>query len=80
MNQATLDYYRCPEEIVDLQPAGTLSEDPGYFRFGPETLCYGLSSTGVRSKRVSATLYDALDDITTDDHTVYMPFDPDESS
>jgi len=78
MNQAIIDYYRCPREMVDLRLVGTLSEDPGYFRFGPQTICYGNSSSGVRSEQVRGTLYDALGDITTDDGTVYVPFDSDE--
>jgi len=78
MNQAIRDYFRCPEDVVDFQLAGKLSADPGYFRFGPETICYGDSSSGVRRKQVMGVLYDALNDVTTDGGTVHLPFDPDE--
>ena len=49
MNQAIIDYYRCPDDMVDFRLAGDVAEDPGYFRFGPETVCYGASSSGARS-------------------------------
>ena len=78
MNQAIIDYYRCPEDVVDFQLAGKVSEDPGYFRFGPEAICYGNSSSGVRREQVIGALYDALNDVTTDGGTVRLPLDPDE--
>jgi hypothetical protein len=76
MKQAIIDYYRCPENLVDFQLAGRVSEDPGYFCFGPETICYGNSSSGFRRKQVTGTLYDALSDVTTDGGTVRLPLDP----
>ena len=78
MNRAIIDYYRCPEDVVNFRLAGKLSEDRGYFRFGPETICYGDSSSGVRSKQVIGTLYDALNDVTADGGTIHLPLDPDE--
>src|SRR3989441_1262592 len=78
MKQAIIDYYRCPEDAVDFQLAGKLSDDPGYFRFGPETICYGNSSSGVRTKQVVGTVYDASTDVTADGGTVHLPLDPDE--
>jgi len=78
MNQAIIDYYRCPEDAVDFRLAGTLSDDPGYFRFGAQTICYGNSSSGTRGNLVSDTLYDALPDSEAYDGLVYLPFDPDE--
>src|SRR3989442_1549415 len=78
MNQALIDYYRCPENVADFRPAGTVSEDPGYFCFGPETICYGNSSSGSRSKRASDPLYDALADVRSDGGTVRLPVDPNE--
>ncbi len=59
MNQAIVDYYRCPENLVDFQLEGRVSEDPGYFCFGPDTICYGSLSSGSRSKQVTGPLYDA---------------------
>src|SRR3989449_2879387 len=78
MNQAIVDYYRCPENLADFQLAGRHFVDPGYFCFGPETICYGNSSSGFRSKQVTGPLYDALPDVTTDGGTVRLPLDPHE--
>src|SRR5213594_2085209 len=75
MNQAIVDYYRCPGNLADFQLAGRLSTDPGYFCFGPETICYGTSSSGFRSKQVIGPLYDALPDVTTGSGTVRLPLD-----
>src|SRR5947209_16541811 len=76
MNRAIIEYYRCPENLAAFQLAGQVSEDPGYFRFGPETICYGKSSSGFRSKEVIGPLYDSLNDVTAADGTVCLPLDP----
>jgi hypothetical protein len=78
MNRLITDYYRCPEKFVDLQLAGKLSENPGYFGFGHQTICYGNSSSGFRSHRVSGQLYDTLADVSADGGSVRLPLDPDE--
>src|SRR5205809_8170 len=46
-------YFRCPENIVQLELVGPLSADSGYFLFGPEAICYGTSSSGFRSRQLS---------------------------
>ena len=38
MNQATMDYYRCREDVVDFQLAEKISKDSGYFCFGFATI------------------------------------------
>ena len=78
MNQALIDYYRCPESVADFRLAGRVSQDPGYFCFGPETICYGNSSSGSRSKNVIGPLYDTLSDVTAAGGTVRLPLDPNE--
>ena len=78
MNQAIIEYYRCPEKLVDIQPTGALSEAPGYFRFGPETICYGNSASGFRSHEVTGSLYDALSDVRATGGSVRLPMDPGE--
>src|SRR5712691_7571825 len=78
MNQTIIDYYRCPANVGDLRLAGGLSNDPGYFRFGSGTICYGNSASGFRSQQVSSSLYDVLADVRTGDGGVRLPMDPDE--
>ena len=78
VNRTILDHYRCPERLVAFQLAGRLSEDPGYFAFGAETVCYGNSLTGPRTERVGGSLYDVLGDVRVDDGLIRLPVDPDE--
>src|SRR2546428_481177 len=77
-SQEIVDYYRGPGTLAGFRLAGRLSADPGYFCFGPETICYGNSSSGFRSKQVIGPLYDALTDVTIDGGTVRLPLDPHE--
>src|SRR5438445_8657782 len=76
IEQPVLDYFRCPENLVEFELAGRLSEEPGYFSFGPETICYGHSLSGFRSPCAAGPLYEALSDVTADGGTVRLPLDP----
>jgi len=79
MNQAFLDYYRCPDTFVDFvlaagQPNGNR---PGYFTFGPGLTCYGKS--GMDGCETAADLLpDALEQVRTVESTCILPFDPTE--
>jgi hypothetical protein len=76
MNQALIDYFRCPEEFAEFVLAGTLSEASGYFRFGHNAICYGQCSAGFLAPRPIDGLYDALDDVTSNGSATRLPFDP----
>ena len=76
MNSALLDHYLCPEHFVDIQLDGQLSVEPGYFRFGQTTTCYGRSASGYRTARPGAILYDALADVRVHGTRASFPFDP----
>jgi hypothetical protein len=78
MNSAFLDYYRCPESFAAFALNGRLSGDCGYFRFGPDALCYGRCSSGFRAKRPTDLLYDALADVAAKGPAVRLPFSPSE--
>jgi len=72
-------YFRCPENIVQLELVGPLSADSGYFLFGPEAICYGTSSSGFRSRQVTGPLHDVLADGSADqDGTIRLALDPNE--
>jgi hypothetical protein len=77
---AFCDYYRCPESFARLTQIAKLSEDSGYFRFGPDTICYGRSSSGFRAARPTDELYDVEKDVVADGSTLILPFDPSEIS
>jgi len=75
---AIVDHYRCPETFAGFELGGKLYNDRGYFRFGPETVCYGSSSFGSARDRSTGPLHDALADVTISNGTVQLPFDPGE--
>ncbi len=76
MNRALIDRYRCPESCVKFDLIGPLSNEAGYFRFGPDTICYGQSSSGFRESRADGVLYDVLKDVTANASNVLLPFNP----
>ncbi len=79
LSQALNDRYRCPKNFFDLVLNEQLSSDDGYFRFGPNTICYGRSCSGARRPRPESSLYDAMRDVIVDDGKLSLPFDPTET-
>jgi len=72
------DYYRCPEAFAVFSLAGKLSEDCGYFRLGPDIICYGRSSSGFRAEHPAGELYDVEKDVVADGSGLRLPFNPSE--
>ena len=71
-----LEHYRCPPVFGDFKVAEALSEDKGYFRFGPQAICYGKSSSGFRAPKATAPLHDVLSDVRVDGRKLTLPFCP----
>jgi hypothetical protein len=69
------DAYRCPEEFGSFSVIDNSSKDPGYFRFGKDTICYGRSSRLCGGTPTGA-LQDLLEDIVTNGGIPALPFDP----
>jgi hypothetical protein len=78
MISALAERYRCPDDSLQFELAGRFSADSGFFCFGPETICYGRSTTGYRTRRADAPLYSALPDLHTTGSTVRLSFSPTE--
>lgn len=78
MESFLTEYFRCTASPVDFQVIGGLSPDAGYFRFGPEIICFGRSAAGYRSKNPDGPLYDVSADVTRQGSSVQLPFDPSE--
>ena len=74
IERTLLEYYRCPPEFVKMSPAGPLSSDSGYFRFGT-SVCYGRSAYGSRVQVPSNDLYDILPTVIAHDEALRVPFD-----
>ena len=80
MNQAFLDYYRCPEEFADFRSTNGYSESssPGYFRIGSDLVCYGPTGTRTSPDRVNGSIPDVSGLIRIDGRSCFLPFDPTE--
>jgi hypothetical protein len=76
LNRALLERYRCSESLADFSLSGELSPNAGYFKFGPNAVCYGQSAAGSRSPELVPGLYDTDNDVKIHDATVDLPFDP----
>jgi hypothetical protein len=76
--QAVNDRYRCPAKFLDTGVNRQLFADAGYFLFGPNTTCYGRSSSGVGASRPDSSLLDAIADVSMDDGRLSLPFNPTE--
>ncbi|HZY74562.1 MAG TPA: hypothetical protein VFE22_15745 [Edaphobacter sp.] len=79
MNQAFLDYYRCPDSFANFVHAtgDPDKKGPDYFTFGPGLTCYG-NSEHLGSGKVADPLPDLLERVRIEDSTCVLPFDPTE--
>jgi hypothetical protein len=71
------EYYRLPSDLpFRLSHRRRTAGAPGFFRFGPEAVCYGCCESGPIAKSPSTHLYDALAEVHVEDHCVHLPFEP----
>jgi len=78
LSQVLCDRYRCPDNFFDFDLNRKLSTDLGYFRFGPNAICYGRSSAGPRASSPEAPLCDALTSAVVKEGKLGLTFDPSE--
>ena len=76
LNGALIDYFRCPEGLIDLALRGDLCPGEGFFRFGPDVICYGQSSLGYYAETPAKATCDLAYHTRTEGMTCYIPFDP----
>lgn len=77
MNRNIVDYYRCPENMVEFRMKGDRSSDQGYFRFG-EGIGFGSSCCGRRRSNCKGELEDLAGYADLNGALPALPFDPDE--
>ena len=79
MNQAFLDYYRCPqaEARFKIVNGSANANGPGYFAFGPDLVCYGKSGSVGYEKAVDA-LHDVLQHARIEGDSCFLTFNPTE--
>jgi len=77
MNQAFLDYYRCPASLANFELESGWSNEtrPGYFEFGPGLICYGrLGIDGC--EKDSGPFPDVFNQVRIEGSTCILPFNP----
>ena len=79
MNKALIDYYRCPEAAVQFSRSPDLqaTNPPGFFKFGPGIICYGVSASGACAT-ADGELRNGADGLDGSRGDRELPFDPDE--
>jgi len=79
MQQAFLEYYRCPECFADFRSAnGHSGQTPsGYFRLGPDLIFYGKTVVQGQAE-VTSSLPDVSDWVRIDGSACVLPFNPTE--
>jgi hypothetical protein len=78
MNQAFLEYFRCPECFVHLSAKDSLSEESGFFGFGEGVLGYGKYSGCRPAESPRGPLRDAWEEVGYRSDSVVLPFDLEE--
>jgi hypothetical protein len=76
--QILLERYLCPESFLNVALSETLSQNLGFFKFGPDATCYGRSAVGYLHRRPRAVLYDVKQHVVLDSSELRVPFDPTE--
>lgn len=70
-----LDYYKCPEELCEFELKGELSQEEGFFQFGPGVLGYGRCHEGKPVRHPTGSLFDASQAVRMEGGVVRLPFD-----
>jgi hypothetical protein len=73
--QVMIDHFRCPREFVRIGVQGNLSKHPGFFKFGPESICYGRTAAFTPSPEAGKILNDALKYARSGPNGINLPFD-----
>jgi hypothetical protein len=74
MTKTFIEYFGCPEFYANFYLIKELSVDEGFFRFGPDIICYGQSSSLFRSKNIEHTIYDVFKETVIDEPAFFLPF------
>jgi len=71
-----LGYFACPARYGTFALTGQPRGASGYFRFGPNLICYGQRASGQPAAGVTHVLEDALPDVGLRGSTLQLPFNP----
>lgn len=73
-----VQHFRCPEQFVRVRVPSPSADGspPGFFRFGPETICFGHLHGHAVSPTADGALPDAASEVLLHDGFACLPFDP----
>ena len=74
-HQVALERYRWRPGMPQFESPQKLDGANGFFRFGPNVLCYGQSLHAEPCPSINGRLYDASNHVQTDQRTIVLPFD-----
>jgi hypothetical protein len=77
-NRVLEEYYRCPPTPEVFGDSRSRCEQPGYFRFGGDTICYGTLADSRVLQSPEAELPDALVQVILREFELDLPFDASE--
>ena len=69
-----VEYFRCPDSLVQLETAESLSQRPGYFTFR-DAVCFGRLSKQTPPDHLGPSLQDAFNEADVNHNRVRLPFD-----
>jgi hypothetical protein len=76
VNSLLADYYRLPDDAAARLCVETQSGENGFFWFGPDTICFGQSASGVSENVENARLHDASKSTELKPCEIHLAFDP----
>lgn len=68
--------FGCAEDISAISVPGELPSQAGYFKFGPDVICYGSCSSGDAATHLTEPLYDCSGAVKVCGQSLELPFDP----
>ena len=78
MTQTFHDYFRCPQDLASFAIKGTPGQQPSFFHFGADLVCYGQTSLSDGDAGANPSRRDWQELMEIAGQTVYLPFDVDE--
>lgn len=78
MSQLFSDHFRCLDMHASFHVRDALASQPGFFRFGPDIICFGQSAFVQPSRSFLDDLTDCISVVSLSNGHVQLPFDPDQ--
>lgn len=77
-SETVIERYRCPQDLIHIGSSEPISSHAGFFRFGPNSICYGRTRAAVVSSRPESPLHDASADAAVENGKLRLPFNLEE--